>query len=58
MRTHCLTVRGTRWRTSCVQSEKMLHAQPAQQFAEVGLKIATDTAGMLMRSHCHWQRGV
>jgi len=35
-----------------VQSEKMPHAQPVlysrrvQQFAEAGLKIATDTAGI------------
>jgi hypothetical protein len=40
-----------------VQSEKIPHAQPAlhsrraQQFAETGLKIATDTAGILGRSH-------
>jgi hypothetical protein len=26
MRTHYLTARGARWRTSCVQSEKMPHA--------------------------------
>ena len=50
-------------RTSCVQSEEMPHAQPAlhsrraQQFAEAGLKIATDTAGVLGRSHSHWRKG-
>ena len=63
MRTSCLTARGARWRTSCVQSEKMPHAQPAlhlrraQQFAEEGLKIVTGTAGMLGRSHSHWRKG-
>jgi hypothetical protein len=63
MRTPCLTARGARWRTSCVQSEEMPHAQPAlhsrraQQFAEAGLKIATDTAGVLGRSHSHWRKG-
>ena len=46
-----------------MQSEKMPHAQPAlhsrraQQFAEAGLKIATDTAGVLGRSHSHWRKG-
>ena len=46
-----------------MQSEKMSHTQPAlhsrraQQFAEAGLKIATDTAGMLGRSHSHWRKG-
>jgi hypothetical protein len=46
-----------------VQSEKMPHTQPAlysrraQQFAEAGLKITTDTAGMLRRSHSHWRKG-
>jgi hypothetical protein len=49
MRTHCLTARGARWKTSCVQSEKMPHAQPVQQFA--------DTAGMPGRSHSHWRKG-
>ena len=34
MRTHCLTARGARWKTGCVQSGKMPHAQPAQQFVE------------------------
>jgi hypothetical protein len=64
MRTSYLTARGARWRASCVQSEKMPHAQPplhsrrAQQFAEAGLKIATDTASMLGRSHSHWRKGV
>jgi hypothetical protein len=39
--------------TSCVENEKMPHAQPvihsrmAQNFAGAGLKIATDTAGTL-----------
>ena len=46
-----------------MQSKKMPHAQPtlhsrrAQQFAEAGLKIATDTAGVLERSHSHWRKG-
>jgi hypothetical protein len=50
MWTSYLTARGARWRTSCVRSEKMPHAQPvlhsrrAQQFAEAGLKIATDNS--------------
>jgi hypothetical protein len=57
MWTHCLTARGARWRTSCVQSEKMPHAQPAQQFAEAGLKIAIDKADVLGRSHSHWRKG-
>ena len=44
MRTPCLTARGAKWRTSCVQSEKMPHAQPAlhsrraQQFTEARLE--------------------
>jgi hypothetical protein len=51
MRTPCLTARGARWRTSCVQSEKIPHAQPAlhsrgeQQFAEAGLKGEFDSGG-------------
>jgi hypothetical protein len=35
-----------------------LHLRRAQQFAEAGLKIATDTAGTLGRSHSHWRKGV
>jgi hypothetical protein len=58
MRTRYLTARGARWRTSRVQSEKLPHAQlvlhsRAQQFAGAGLKMATDTAGMLGRSYSH-----
>jgi hypothetical protein len=51
MRTPYLTARGARWRTSCVQSEKMPHAQPAlhsrrvQQLAEAGLKGEFNNGG-------------
>ena len=38
-------------------SQPALHLRRAQQFAEVGLKIATDTAGMVGRSHSHWRKG-
>jgi hypothetical protein len=51
MRIHCLTAQGARWRTSCVQSEKMPHARPAlhsrraQQFAKVGCRMRLEDAG-------------
>ena len=55
MRTHCLTARGARWEDE-LRAERENAARSAgapprrvQQFAEAGLKIVTDTAGMLGR---------